>query len=512
MIDNLIFGKEAIDGVMRGVKKVADAVGATMGTFGKNSLIETFENPGISTTNDGATIVDAIKFADPLEEIGRKIIREAVSRANKASGDGSSTTCVLTSAILEEGRKYLDKFSPMDIKNSLEKCIPLLEKSLKEQSKKITLNEVSKVATISSEDEGIGNMIQEIYKKIGKDGVISWDISKTAEDGYTIGTGITIHGATYVSPYMCDVDALGRFMNGIIWKEPKILLAKQKIMSNDDLNTILSSLFTKNIKELVIFCEEIEMPVVASLVKTRIERGFKTMVVKMPVLWRDEWWEDLAQASGGKIIDGIGKSLSNVTDEDLGQFSHITITKEDTYIDGINDLSEHIEALRKDGSDSALQRAGRLNTKTARYFVGAYSDQALYYRRLKVEDAINASSCALENGIVVGGGIALINSTKNLLLNEIGGKIMAEVLKEPFNRIVKNFGKEPNKLKVGGKKCFNSRTGKVEDLMKKGIVNPVDVEINAVKNAIGVAASILTIGNVVLLSKEESHLMPQNQI
>jgi len=503
--DNLFVGKEARDKLMNGVKKASEAVGATLGTSGSNSLISCIERPGHFSTNDGATILGSIKFSDPLEEMGRTILLEAVSRANKASGDGSSTTCVLTSAILEEGMNHIGETSPMDIKKSLEDCIPLIEKSIKEQTKQISVDEVAQVASISAEDEEIGNRIQEIYQKIGKEGIIDWDISKTTEDSYTIGTGLTIHGATYVSPYMCDVAPDGRFLNGIKWNNVKILLCRQKITSNEDLNGLMSSLFQKDIKELIIFCDEIEAPIIANLIKTRIERGFKTMVIKMPVLWQDEWWEDLSLATGAKIVSlASGLSLRESKEEDLGTVEHLTVNKEDTFIDGIKDMMLHIANLQAEGSDASKLRAARLNLKTARYFVGAQSESALAYRRLKVEDSINAASCALDNGVVIGGGVALLNAGTYLSRNNIGGKILQQALQTPIKLIVKNSGKNIEEIgEVGDIFGYNSKTGKVEDLMKAGVVDPASVVLNAIKNAIGVAAMILTIGNVILLPKEE---------
>ena len=210
MSDNLFAGSEVRDRLMRGVTKAADAVGSTMGPAGSNALISCLERPGHFSTNDGATILGNTKFEDPIEEIGRQVLLEAVSRANKKSGDGSSTTCVLTSAILSEGMKHMEESSPMEIKKSLEDCIPIIEKSVSEQKRdvikngKINLKLLEQVATIASEDTKMGKMVARIYSKIGAKGVISWDISKTAEDSYTLGTGITVNGATYAAPYMCD--------------------------------------------------------------------------------------------------------------------------------------------------------------------------------------------------------------------------------------------------------------------------------------------------------------------
>lgn len=500
--DNLFLGKEAREKLMVGVRKIANAVGMTMGTSGQNSLIECIERPGHYSTNDGYSIANSIKLAEPLEEMGRLVLLEAINRANKSSGDGSSTTCVLTSAILEEGMKHIGESSPMEIKRSLEACIPTIEESINSQKKEVDVNNVAQVATISAEDEKIGKMIQEIYKKIGKEGIIHWDVSKTAEDSYSIGTGITIHGATYASPYMCDISEEGNLSNTIRWKNPQILLCRQKIASATELNDLLQSLFNKDIRELVIFCDEIEVPVIADLIRTRAVRGFKTAVIKMPVLWRDEWWEDLALVTNATPINPLtGLNLQKAGIEHLGSVENIVVTKEDTFLDGIQSLKKHIKALQEEGSEASLLRASRLNTKTARYFVGAHSESALAYRRLKVEDALNAAACALENGVVAGGGIAL--RQVEFTGNSVGEKILKSALNEPFKRIVTNAGLSEESLVSKKNLGFDSRTGNIVDMFEAGIIDPTDVVLNAVRNAIGVAASILTIGTVVTLPREE---------
>jgi chaperonin GroEL len=510
--DNLFVGEEARTKLMAGVSKAAQAVAVTLGTAGSNSLIEAIENPGHFSTNDGATILEKIEFADPLEEMGRSVLAEAVSRANKSSGDGSSSTAVLCAAILEEGMKHIGEVSPMEIKRSLEACIPIIEASIVSQKKDITVDTVAQVASISAEDEGIGAMIQEIYQKIGKDGIIQWDISKTAEDSYTIGTGLTVHGATYVASYMCDEDT-----SEVRLTNPLILLARKKITTALDFETLFPVLFAREIKEIVIFCDEIEVSVIADLFKTQKIRGFKTVVIKMPTLWKDEWWEDLALASGGTLIDiNSGIKLNEATFEHLGKFEHMTVTKEATYIDGIQDLKKHILSLQVEGSNQSLVRAGRLNTRTARYFVGAHSESALAYRRLKTEDAINAASCALANGIVPGGGIALLNASGKLSEedNGIGATILQDALFKPLEQIIINAGKDVDKIfkkmHVGTPtEGFNSRTGEIVDMFDAGIVDPTDVVIGAITNAIGVAAMILTTSTVVTLPKEDQPQTPQ---
>lgn len=507
MKDNLFTSSEARLKLMQGVNKASEAVAVTMGTAGSNSLIECLERPHHFATNDGATILGSIKLADPLEEMGRLVLYEAVSRANRKSGDGSSTTCVLTAAILQEGMKHIGEVSPMEIKRSLEDCIPIIEEAINDQKKEITVDTVAQVASISAEDEKIGALIEEIYQKIGKEGIISWDVSKTAEDSYSIGNGLVVNGATYVAPYMCDEGTSeARLTN------PYVLLAKKKITSALDFETLFPALFAQDVKEILIFCEDIDVQVIADLYKTQRIRGFRTVVVKMPVLWGDEWWEDLAIASGGTLINVTsGIKLNEARIEHLGRFGHVVVSKEDTYIDGIQDLSKHTLALQVGGTERELVRAARLNTRTARYFVGAHSESALAYRRLKVEDAINTASCALDNGVVPGGGVALFGASNSPLKEGIGKTILSEALRKPFYQIMINASEKPVDISNSdGRVGFNSRTGTMVDMFDAGIVDPTDVVLNAVRSAIGVAASILTVGSVITLPKVEEPTQNQS--
>lgn len=518
--DNYLSGKEARERLIAGITKVAAIVGGTMGTDGKNVLIECLEHPGHLNTNDGETILRALKFADPVEEMARLILLEAVSRANKLSGDLSSTTCVLTASILIEGIRHLEENSAMDIYHSLVDLIPTVKESILRQKREITVDEVGAVASISAEDTEIGAMIQEIYQKIGKEGIIHWDISKTVEDTYTIGHGLTIEGARYYSPYMCDVSPGGQSTNQIRLKDAQILITKQKISTVAEFNNINFALNSREIKDIVVFCDDVDPLVIPDLLKTRLERGFRTILVKMPVIFKDQWFEDLALASGATLIDpASGLSLKTATLQHLGSFENITITKDDTMIDGIRDLSDHIKALEDEGTDESKLRASRLNTKTARYFVGARSDSALSYRRLKVEDAIASAYHALNGGIVPGGGSSMYVASKNLP-DSVGGKILKKALLFPVKQIVSNCGRIPWTEKkwwqirnrnpyifIGDDFDFDfgfdTRTKSFVNMFEAEITDPANIVINALENAISVAASILTDGTVITLPREE---------
>jgi chaperonin GroEL len=515
MTDNLYTGSEVQEKLIAGIRKVAKAVGSTMGTGGSNAIIEAIEYPGHLQTNDGFSIANAIRLADPIEEMGRRLLVEAINRANKQSGDGSSTTCVLTAAIIEEGLKHLTESSVMDIKRSLEACIPLIEASIEAQKRIITVDEVGAVATISAEDAEIGARIQEIYQQIGKDGLIYWDISKTAEDSYTVGTGITIEGAGYLSAYMCDASESGQNTNQVRLKDAHLLLTKQKISSANDLAGIGAELNTHQIKDLVVFCDDIDPLVVPDLIKTRMVRGFRFVIVKMPILWRDWWFEDLAKASGATVVDpAAGFPLKNLNKSHLGTVGNIIIDKDDTFVDGIKDLTDHIAALNADPDDNNKLRASRLNVHTARYFVGAHSDSALSYRRLKVEDAISASWQALNGGIVAGGGVSLLQASKTIP-DSVGGKILAVALTIPMAQVIHNGGSDyvTSDGVFTGNVGLNTKTRQVVDMFDAGIVDPANIVLNAAKNAISVAATVLTATTVVTFPKvDENPLSQRNSV
>lgn len=511
--DNLFTGEEVRSKLMAGIHKVAMAVGSTMGTGGSNAIIEAIEYPGHMMTNDGFSIANSVILADPIEEIGRKILVETINRANKQSGDGSSTTAVLTDAIMSEGMKQKD-VHPMELKRSLEECVPIIESAIKAQTREITTADVGKVASVSAEDEGIGARIQEIYEQIGKTGIIHWDISKTAEDSYTIGTGITVEGAGFFSPYMCDATESGQSTNRIRIQDPYILLTKQKIASASDFNEIAAALNNKVVKDLVVFCDDIEPLVIPDIIKTRAMRGFRIAIVKMPVLWKDWWFEDLSHATGAKIADPTaGLPLRAIKIEMLGRASNILITKDDTYVDGIKDMTAHIESMIAEGTDEGALRASRLNTKTARYFVGAQSDSALSYRRLKVEDAISAAWQALNGGIVAGGGVALKNVAKQMP-ETVGGSILKTALLSPMMTIGRNAGQIDTVEYVMSFKDntgYDTKRRGTFDMYDAGIIDPANVVLNAVKNAVSVSASILTATTIVTLPRMEVDPSPLQQ-
>ncbi len=514
--DNIHSGLEARKRLHEGVKKVADAVRVTMGTGGSNALLQRWEHPYHIITNDGISIAESIQLADPIQQMGRNLLLESISRANKQSGDGSSTTTVVTEAIIDEGMKVSRETPPMELKRSLEQCLPIVLDAIDAQTRQITPSEVAQVAAISAEDPQVGAILQEIYEKIGKNGILHLDISKTFEDHYTLGTGVKIDGAGMASPYMSDADDSGRVTGTATYKNPKILVTRQKITSVMELDGLVASLFNDEVKELVIFCDEYEPTIIPDLVMTRMKRGFKVLLVKLPVLWKDWWFEDIAKMTGATIVDAaMGVSFKTMGKGHLGTCENLVVDRFDTYLDGIKDMGDYIAVLEH-GDDEDKLRASKLNTKTARLFVGAQSDSALSYKRLKVEDARNSAYLALQHGVVPGGGLALIEAAR-AMPDTVGGKILAKALLAPAIQLGVNAGYPDMVIgnDYGEGRAFDTKTRAFVDMWEAGIVDSADIVKNAATNAISVASTILTAESIVTWPKQEAtspHQQPPVQI
>lgn len=513
--DNLYIGDEGQQKVLNGFFKVANAVKGTLGAAGYNGLLEHPLNPGHIITNDGVSIARSIVLADPVENIGANLAKEITNRSDKEGGDGTTTAITLGQAIIAEGVKYIADVAPMELKRQLDACLPLIEKSLDDQKKTVAPNEVKAVATISAESEEIGSMIQDIYEDIGKDGILYPDISNTFETYYTIGKGVQIKDAGLVSPYLADFNAEGQLLNAATIKDAHILITKQKITSGSDLSKFLQSIYLRSdaVKELVIFCDEIDALAIGHLVnlKVRDQNPMKVVVVKMPVLWKDWWYEDLAKMTGATVVDTVGLTFKGLKYEHLGHCGSVVVDKANTYLDGTLDVSEYIKELEAKGDDDSLIRVARLNTKTARLFVGARTDTELSYKRLKVEDARNAAFLAMKDGVVAGGGLALFNAAQ-IMPDTVGGKIMREALQVPLKQIMANAGEKDLSVHIGvdisETAGYNAKTGEVVDMFEAGIVDPASVVKSSVHNALSVAATILTSRVVVTLPQQEPQPQP----
>lgn len=505
--NNIHLTEESRSKMIKAISLVADSARLTLGAKGKNAILQHQLQPGHIITNDGVSIVRQAYFEDPIEQIGANLLKEVSQRTDKQSGDGTTTSVVLTQAIIEEGLKHNVK--GIELKNSLDECLPVVEKLLDEQKKTVEVDSVKAVATISAESEQLGLTIADIYKEIGKDGVIEIDNSRTFETFYKVNEGVRFLNASMMSPYMANKDGQA------VYENPYILITEQRISTQGDLTHIVEKLVKKGITELVVVCDDIDLAVLSAIVYTAAQGVFKILVVKAPTVMKDSFFEDFALATGAKIVNEIsGITLKTVGIEDLGTCKKLTAGREQTTILGIRDLSEHIESLKAKDDPVSEFRVKRLNTKLATLFLGSNSEVELSYKRLKAEDAVNAAKLALEDGVVVGGGLALLNVAKSLP-DTIGGKVLKEALKAPIRQIVLNAGVDYSQILENAFTTtygFNAKKCEIVDMWKESIIDPVIVTKNAVRNAISVAGTILTAGVVVTLPPQKEQSSPFAQM
>lgn len=503
----------ALPRLAEGTRKAASIVGSTMGAAGVNVSLESKLNPKHLLINDGSTIVEAIELADPIENIGLSFLKEAVARSNSNSGDGSSTTTILLSKILEEGIK--SGVSTLEIKRSLEDCLPLVEKSIQEQTKEITPQDIKAVATIAGEDEEVAGILQEIYEKVGKEGIIHLENSGTYDTDYSLIEGVRFVDTGYLSPYMAH-----DHKTKAIYKNPTILVTKNKIQHINDINPLLAALEAQNKKDLIIFTDDMDSGVARILIEAHNKGVLNILIIKAPTLWKSYVFEDFAKCVGATIIEDssgtkLGKELQLGW---LGTCETLICDKEETTLIGIKDITDHVMELEEEGTNDAKLRLSWLTTKTAILKLGAKSETELSWRRYKTEDAIFSSRLALRSGVVAGGGVALFNASRALgeLADTIGGKILRVVLEAPIRQITANAGHNPDDIVASinvpfNDRGFNAKTGKIENMEQAGIIDSAEIVRNAVRNSLGIAATMLTTHAVITLpptSQEE--LMNRN--
>lgn len=517
--------EKALAGLMNGITQATNIVKKTMGAAGTNVILEIEQYPYHEVTNDGATVIEKMWFEDPLERMGVQFLKEVVGRSNKNAGDGSTTTTVLVESILKEGIKQ--DSTGIEIKKSLDECIPIIEESIKNQKKMITSDDferLKQVATISSEDENLGELLAKVYGEIGSTGIIEPEYVLGKEgNGYNFIQGVRFANLCgYLSPIMVhDEEAIkeNRKESRAVYDNPMILITKQKIKNVKEIDPIIK-LASKKEKDLVIFTDDMDTQVVQVLTanhqlrKSGIRLDLpRITIVKAPTVWKDYVFEDFAKCTGATIVcDATGISFKTISEYHLGTCDKIIIEKDETRIIGTKDLTDHIKELQfivdngNDRDDDALRRVGWLTAKTILLKIGGLSETELTYKRLKAEDAINATRSSLIDGIVCGGGIALLNASKELP-DTLGGIVLREALKEPTKQIIFNAGhtwelKEP----TGEENGFDAITGKIVNMYESGIIDSARITLNAVKNSIGIASTILTASSAITLPPKEPKL------
>jgi chaperonin GroEL len=508
------YGTTARRRMMKGVDALANAVKVTFGPRGRNVLIEkSWGSPRV--TKDGVTVAKEIELEDKFENIGAQMVREVASKTSDAAGDGTTTATIFAQAIYREGDRLVEAGSnPMAIKRGMEKAVDLVVQELKKMSKQTKdKTEIAQVGTISANnDSSIGAIISEAMEKVGKEGVITVEEAKGMETSLEIVEGMQFDRG-YISPYfVTDAEKMEVHL-----KDPYILLHEKKLSNMKDLLPILEQI-AKTGKPVLIVAEDVEGEALATLVVNKLRGTLKCAAVKAPAFGdrRKAMLEDIAILTGSKVVsEDLGIKLENLTLEDLGTAKRLTINKDNTTIvDGggsrkslegrVKQLRVQIEETTSDYDREKLQeRLAKLIGGVAVINVGAATETEMKEKKGRVEDALNATRAAVEEGIVPGGGVAYIRALKaleNLKLpgeEALGVNIVKRALEEPVRQIADNAGYEGSVVVqkvMEGKDAFglNAETGEFEDLVKAGVIDPTKVARFALQNATSVAGLLLT--------------------
>jgi chaperonin GroEL len=508
------YGTKAREKIMKGVDILADAVKITLGPKGRNVLIEkSWGSPKIS--KDGVTVAKEIELEDKFENMGAQMVKEVASKTSDVAGDGTTTATILAQAIYREGAKLLAAGgNPMSIKRGIEKAVDLVVEELKKISKPTKeRKEIAQVGTISANnDSTIGDIIAEAMEKVGKEGVITVEEAKVMETTLKVVEGMQFDRG-YLSPYFVTAPEKME----VHLEEPYILLNEKKISMMKDLLPILEQV-AKSGKPLLMIAEDVEGEALATLVVNKLRGTLQCAAVKAPGFGdrRKEMLEDIAILTGGRVIsEDLGVKLETITLKDLGTAKRITVDKDNTtIIDGggnrktlegrVKQIRAQIEETTSDYDREKLQeRLAKLIGGVAVISVGAATETEMKEKKDRVEDALNATRAAVEEGIVAGGGVAYVRSLKVLKKaqfpgeEQLGANLIKRALEEPTRQIANNAGFEgsvvvQHVMEGEGSFGFNAETGTYEDLMKAGIVDPTKVTRFALQNAASVAGLLMT--------------------
>ncbi|NOT49427.1 MAG: chaperonin GroEL [Acidobacteria bacterium] len=527
MAKQVVHGEESRSAILRGVNQLADAVKVTLGPKGRNVVIDKkFGSPTI--TKDGVTVAKEIELKDTLENMGAQMVREVASKTSDVAGDGTTTATVLAQAIFKEGvRTVAAGANPMALKRGIEKAVGAVVAEVAKLSKPVSGDMIAQVGTVSANgDSTIGKIIAEAMDKVGKDGVITVEESKTMDTSLEVVEGMQFDRG-YLSPYfVTDPDRMEAALD-----EPFILINEKKISNMRDLLPILEQV-AKMGRPLLIIAEDVEGEALATLVVNKLRGTLNVAAVKAPGFGdrRKAMLEDIAVLTGGKVIsEDLGIKLETLTIEDLGKAKKVTIDKDNTTIvegngagdaiDGrIKTIRNQIEDTTSDYDREKLQeRLAKLVGGVAVIKVGAATETEMKEKKARVEDAMHATRAAVEEGIVAGGGVALVRAGK--VLNDfktesedadeqIGVNIVKRALEEPLRQIAQNAGME-GAVVVGkvieGKEHFgfNAATEKYEDLVAAGVIDPAKVTRTALQNAASIAGLMLTTEAMIADAPEE---------
>jgi len=532
MAKDIKFDLEARDGIKRGVDALANAVKVTLGPRGRNVIIsKSFGAPVV--TKDGVSVAKEIELSDPLENMGAQMVKEVASKTNDLAGDGTTTATVLAQAIVKEGlRNVAAGANPMDLKRGIDKAVEAIVKDLEKQATKVgnSSEMIKQVASISSNnDEQIGDLIAKAFGKVGKEGVITVEEAKGTETYVDVVEGMQFDRG-FLSPYfVTDSEKMQTEL-----ENPMILLYDKKISSMKDLLPVLEPVAQQG-KSLLIIAEDVDGEALATLVVNKLRGSLKIAAVKAPGFGdrRKAMLEDIAVLTGGTVIsEERGFTLENTTIDMLGSAETVTIDKDNTTIVNgagnkddikarVNQIKSQIETTTSDYDKEKLQeRLAKLAGGVAVLYVGAASEVEMKEKKDRVDDALHATRAAVEEGIVAGGGVALVRAkavlekiTTENLDETTGVQIVARAIEAPLRTIVENAGGEGSVVVskvMEGKKNFgyDAKSETYVDMLKAGIIDPKKVTRIALENAASVAGMILTTECALIDIKEESAGMP----
>lgn len=528
MAKQIIYGEEARKSLQAGIDKLADTVKITLGPKGRNVVLDKkFGAPLI--TNDGVTIAKEIDLDDPFENMGAQLVKEVSTKTNDAAGDGTTTATLLAQALIREGMKNVTAgANPMVIKRGIEKAVDASVEEIKKNSRKVGNNdEIARVATVSSGSETVGKLIAEAMEKVSADGVITIEESKTAETYSEVVEGMQFDRG-YISPYMAtDADKMVADLD-----DPYILITDKKISVIQDILPLLEQI-VKTGSKLLIIAEDIEGEALTTLILNKLRGTFNCVAVKAPGFGdrRKEMLKDIAILTGGQVITSeLGIELADATIDMLGRAKQVKVSKENTIIvDGMGDsqaIKDRVSQIRNAIEDTTSEfdkeklqeRLAKLAGGVAVIKVGAATEIEMKEKKLRIEDALAATKAAVEEGIVAGGGTALINAMPAVeaLIGTLegdektGAKIVLRALEEPVRQIAANAGLEGSVIIDNIKRAdkagygFDAFKEEYTDMISAGIVDPAKVTRSALQNAASVAAMVLTTESLVTDIKEET--------
>lgn len=528
MAKEIIFGEEARKALQAGVDKLANAVKVTLGPKGRNVVLDKkFGAPLI--TNDGVTIAKEVELENAFENMGAQLVKEVATKTNDVAGDGTTTATLLAQALIREGMKNVTSgANPMVVKKGIQSAVNTAVEAVKANSKKVTgSDEIKRVAAISASDDFVGTLIAEAMEKVSNDGVITIEESKTAETYSEVVEGMQFDRG-YITPYMVtDTDKMEAVLD-----DAYILITDKKISNIQEILPLLEQIVQSG-KKLLIIAEDVEGEALSTLIVNRLRGTFTCVAVKAPGFGdrRKEMLQDIAILTGGQVItEEVGLELKDTTMDQLGRARQVKVTKENTIIvDGagnsdaiksrVSQIRAQIETTTSDFDKEKLQeRLAKLAGGVAVIKVGAATEVEMKEKKLRIEDALSATRAAVEEGIVAGGGTALLNAIPAVqkLVDSLegdektGAKIVLKALEEPVRQIAYNAGLEgsviidkilaDNTVNYG----FDAAKEEYVDMLKAGIVDPTKVTRSALQNAASVAAMVLTTESLIADKKEDT--------